>query len=295
MKNKTFIILLIVLLSVLVLGLTTFMIFMINGKFRLRTFTILQTESKNLVFDQTYTQDFNEIKMTVSAGNIYMKESPNEQIQVLGYGNEEDVTVDINNQKLNINVEEKNCHFFCFKRTISKIEIYLPKDYDHLIKIENNYGDTEIAEFLNAKIDIEQKYGDILIEGSKTLKIYNDYGDIKIDQAEDADIKCSAGDVVIGTISNLTVVNHYGDIDVRKVENYLDIKEDCGEINIREINLGRNSSIKNSYGDVEIGFTNEIYIDASTNLGDKDIKKNYPKSEVTLRIQNNCGDIEVNN
>ena len=142
---------------------------------------------------------------------------------------------------------------------------------------------------------MDQKYGDITIGESKSVKIHNDYGDIRIDQVVDADIECSAGDVVIGTVSNLKVQNNYGDINIQKVDYYLDIKEDCGEVNIREVNLKKGSSIKNSYGDIEIGFTNEIYIDANTSLGDKNIRNNYRESKIMLRIQNSCGDIVVNN
>lgn len=295
MKNKPLIIVLIVLLSILVIGLITFLIFMLNGNFRFRSFTMFQTESKNLVLEKSYQDDFNRIEMNVDAGNIYIKESPDEQVQVLAYGNEEYITVDAQNGQLNIRVHEKNCHFFCFRRTISRVEVYLPKDYSHLIQIDSKYGDTEIQKFAQAEIRLEQKYGDISIKEGKKLKIRNDYGDIRIDQVVDADIQCSAGDVVVGTVSNLTVQNNYGDVDVQKVENYLNIKEDCGEVNIREVNLKKDSSIQNSYGDIEIGFTNEIYIDANTSLGDKEIRNNYPKSNVTLTIKNSCGDIEVHN
>ncbi len=297
MKNRTLIITMIALLSVLVIGLITFLIFMLNGNFRFRSFTMFQIESKTLVLDQIYTEDFNRIEMNIDSGNIYIKESLDEKVQVLGYGNEDDitVTVDTKNQKLNIRIDEKDCHFFCFRKTIPKVEVYLPKEYSHLIKIDSKYGDTEIEKFLNAEITLDQKYGDITIGESKSVKIHNDYGDIRIDQVVDADIECSAGDVVIGTVSNLKVQNNYGDINIQKVDYYLDIKEDCGEVNIREVNLKKGSSIKNSYGDIEIGFTNEIYIDANTSLGDKNIRNNYRESKIMLRIQNSCGDIVVNN
>lgn len=295
MKNKTLVIVSIIILSVLATGLTVLMVFMLHGNFRFRNFTMFQTVSKHLAFEETYEEDFHEIHFNVGSGDILIKESTDDKIKVLVYGDEEDIQVESRDGQLKIDVKDKDCHFICFKRTISKVEVYLPSDYSHLIQIESNYGDTEIEKFFNAEIDIEQKYGDVSIDGGKTIDIQNDYGDIKINQVGDADIKCSAGDVVIGTVSNLKVQNNYGDVDVQKVENYLNIEEDCGEVNIREVNLGRDSSIKNSYGDIEIGFTNEIYIDASTSLGDVTVRKNYPKSNVTLTMKNSCGDIEVNN
>ena len=47
-------------------------------------------------------------------------------------------------------------------------------------------------------------------------------------------------------------------------------------------------------GDIEIKKTNKIYIDAKTKLGDTDVYKNSRTSSIVLKIDNKCGDIEVN-
>ena len=73
------------------------------------------------------------------------------------------------------------------------------------------------------------------------------------------------------------------------------MENDCGDIEVNNINLNKNSYIKDEYGDIKIGNTNELYIDAKTNLGKVKIKNNYHKSDITLKIENDCGDIEVNN
>ena len=52
------------------------------------------------------------------------------------------------------------------------------------------------------------------------------------------------------------------------------------------------SEISASLGNVEIGKTNEIYIDAKTTLGRTKVNNNYQKSDVTLTIKNQSGDIE---
>ncbi|MDE5587495.1 MAG: DUF4097 domain-containing protein, partial [Bacilli bacterium] len=182
MKNKTLIILSIIILSVLTIGLTIFMIFMIGGNFRFRNFTIFQTVSKNLAFEQIYEEDFDKINLDVDAGDIFIKESADDKVKVLVYGDEEDITVNANGGQLKIDVKDKKCHFLCFKRTISKVEIYLPSDYSQLIQIENDYGDTKIEKYLSADIDVVQKYGDISIDGAKEVEIKNDYGDIIIDK-----------------------------------------------------------------------------------------------------------------
>jgi len=48
-------------------------------------------------------------------------------------------------------------------------------------------------------------------------------------------------------------------------------------------------------GDVSIGRTNDILIDAKTSLGEVDVRNNDYKSEITLKIDNSCGDITVKN
>ncbi len=73
------------------------------------------------------------------------------------------------------------------------------------------------------------------------------------------------------------------------------ITEDCGDVNIKNINLNQDSSIKNSFGDIEIGSTNNLYIEASTDLGDTKINKNQRKAKTTLKLENSCGDIKVKN
>ena len=37
-----------------------------------------------------------------------------------------------------------------------------------------------------------------------------------------------------------------------------------------------------------------VYIDSKTDYGDNDINNNDRKSDIVLKIKNNCGDIKVN-
>lgn len=55
------------------------------------------------------------------------------------------------------------------------------------------------------------------------------------------------------------------------------------------------SEISASLGNVEMAKTNEIYIDAKTTWGRTKVNNSYQKSDVTLTIKNQCGDIEIDN
>lgn len=295
MKNNKFIIFLIFLLTIISIVLIIFMFSMINGKTKFPIFNFNNKVSNKLVFEQTYEKMFDEIIINSSSSNIYIKTSEDNLVKVVIYSDEDKTNVTELDNKLTITLKEKNCIGFCFNYTVPKIEVYLPKDYKNNINITNNYGDVEIDEFLNANMEILEDCGDVKIKGGNTIKVTNDYGDIKISNANDIDIKESAGDVIIGSVNNVKVENDYGDIEIDKVNNYLDLNNNCGDIKLENINLSKNSSITDSYGDIKIGKTNEIYIDAKTDLGDIKINNNYNKSDINLKIQNDCGDIKINN
>lgn len=281
MKNKGLIIFLIVILSLFALVLLAGMFFLLSGNrsFKFFDFGSFSTSSVSdkIVYNKEYEQEFKEINIDSDAGDIYIKKANIDEVKVKIYGEAKQLSVE-DDDSLSIKYVSKKCIGFCFNVIKSKIEITLPSDYDGNVKIENKYGDTFISEFLDANIDIYHHYGDIEIDGVKNGKIVNNCGDINI-----------------GTISNAEVENNYGDIEIKSVLSSLDVNADCGDIEIRKINLEKNSSIKNSFGDIEVGLTNEIRIDAHTSLGDTKVRNNNYKSDIVLNIDNSCGDITVKN
>lgn len=296
MKNKTGIILLIILLIIICISLISFMISIINGKSKfLFGIKFNNRVSDELVVNEEYDNNFEKIDITSEAGNIYVKTSNTEKVKVVIYGEKSNTKVEESNNELKIISKEKRGHIFSFNSKISKIEVYIPDDYEKTIKITNNYGDIEVDNFTKADIEIDEDCGDVSVKEGRKVNIKNNYGDIQLDKANEAKIKQSAGDVKVGDVNDINVENNYGDIKINNVYNSLKVEEDCGKVKIENINIKENSFIENNLGDIEIGSTNEIYIDASIDLGDIKINQNYPKSEITLKIKNNCGDIKVEN
>lgn len=299
MKNRGLIITLIILLAVVCIALGVFMVLGINGRISFRNFGIFNINkvSKTKILDEVYENTFDDIDITTDISNIVIKPSDDNNVRVVIYGNldKDKFSVDSSTNDLRINYKGKKCTFFCFNIEMSKIEVYIPSNYDKNIEVKNAYGDIEIGEFLNADITVVEDCGDVSIIGAKKIDVKNKLGDIKVDQVIDAKIDQDCGDVKVGKVDNITVKNNLGDIKIKSVNNYLNIDEDCGEIEIDDLVLNKNSVIKTSLGDVKIGTTNEIYIDAKTSLGDTDIRNNYNKSDITLKIDNSCGDIKVRN
>ena len=297
MNNKTLKIILIIFLSILVIGLSVFFVNILTNKnFRFGHFSFGHKVSNELVFNQEYETVFYTIKIDSKSSDIEVKEGNESKVKVVIYGDKDETNVEVVNNKLNIKSNEKGCIGFCFNMTIAKIEVYLPSSYSGNINIENNYGDVNIGNFDNLILYATLDAGDIKVDSLKTGKIKNSYGDIKISgYSKELNIDQDCGDVEVSEVDRIKLENNYGDINIGKVNEYLQIKEDCGDVEIASLNLKENSSIHNSYGDIKIGSTNEIYINAKTSLGDTKVNNNYQKSDVTLTIDNSCGDIRVNN
>ncbi len=295
MKSKKWIITLIILLSVIMIVLTIFFVGLLQSDFKFKGFRFDMQSSNELILDKTYEEKFNNIVIDATTSEIFIKRSDTENIKAVIYGEKDYTFVENDLDTLNIKTSEKNCLGFCFDQKATKIEVYLPEEFNGKIDIKNDYGDISIAEFLNAFIEVTEGYGDVLILGGNNIKVDNNYGDIEISKANVLNINEDCGDVNITETNDVTVKNSYGDIKIKSVANYLNLENDCGDIEINSINLKKDSYIKDDYGDIEIGNTNEIFIDAKTDLGDVKIKNNYHKSDITLKIENDCGDIEVNN
>ena len=301
MKNKSLTIFLIILLSIIVVLCSIFYIAILTNKnfskyFHLSSINFGYEISNELVLDKTYDGIFKEIAIDSKASDIEIKESTSEEVKVVIYGDKDKTKVDSMNDKLTITSDGKSCIGLCFHKKIAKIEIYLPSTYENKIIITNKYGNIKLGNFSNMNANIQMNCGDIDIGSLKQATITNDYGDIIINQyVEELEAIESCGDVKVNEVNSINVKNNYGDIKIHKVNKSLAIKDDCGDIEIDSLSIKENSTIKNDYGDIKIGSTNEIYIDAKTSLGDTKIKNNYQKSDVTLTIENDCGDIEVNN
>lgn len=295
MKNKKLIVFLIVLLSIISVSLIFFIINLMNGKIRFNRFSFGSSVSTELVLDEVYQNDFEKIEIISEAGDIYVKQADSADVRVVVYGEKEYTKVDVNNNKLYVESNMKKCSGICFNRKISKVEIYLPKDYSNSIKVVNNYGDIDVEKFNNASIVIEEDCGDIDIDGADEVQVNNNLGDISIGRVNKANIEQSAGDIFIEDVNDVVAENNLGDIEIKNVNNYLKLLADCGDIEVDKINLTKDSIIENNLGKVKIGSTNEIKIVAETDLGDVKINENYKKSNITLEIKNDCGDIIVNN
>lgn len=299
MKNKGLVIFLISFLSICCILLICFMFMLLSGKNNSFNYfspiSINNGVSSNVAFNEEYEGDYKKIDVSSKAADINIKESDSDKIKVVVYSENNDVTVNDYSSELNIKVDSEGCRGFCFNYKLTKVDVFVPVDYRNKIVIDSEYGDIEVGDFSNTSFDIESSCGDIKLHSGKDINIESDYGDVEIDNAFDVNVKSSCGDIVIDTARNVTAKNDYGNINIERVSNYMNLKNNCGDIEIGEVNIKKDSNIESDFGDIEIESINEIYIDAHTDLGEVNISKNYNRSLITLKIENDCGDIEVKN
>ncbi len=296
MKNKTLIIVLIVILSVLALTLATFMVVLLTNKGKFINFRFGYNHlSDKLIVDESYDIEFNKVRIRTDASDIEVNIADDDKFRVVIYSDNNNTKVDTVNNELSIVSEEKPCVGFCLNRKLSKVEVYIPENYEHQLDIENDFGDINIANFTGADIQIEEDCGDVNVSGGKNVVIDNDLGDITLDYAKEAQIEESAGDVEIGEVDEAIIQNNLGDIKINQVNHYLDVSDDCGDIEIDNVILSKDSTIKNNLGNIKVKTSSDIYIDADTDLGKVKINNQNKNADITLNIKNDCGDIIVNN
>lgn len=257
MKNKGLIITLIILLFTIIFFLVMFLVmYLKNGRFS------IDSKSTNIIYNKQFElEDIKDIDIKQGAGDILVKETTEDYIKVVLYGeNEGDAQVKLNNEKLTI-YNRRNFAFFNFRVTKNDIIIYIPFNYSNYIKIKNVYGDCEITDLEDATVNID----------------------------------CDVGNVELGKIKNATIKCDSGNIEIKEIMNKCNIEADCGNIQIDTISIKENSSIKADLGNVNINNTNDIYIYADVDLGKSNINKNNRNASITLKINCDCGNVTINN
>lgn len=263
MKNKTLIIILLILMSIIIFLLTMFLVAYLKGSINFKNGIFkVGIKSTNIIYDKKFNlEELQNISIKQNAGDIMIRQSTGNFVQVVAYGdNENEFDINLIGEDLNINYTDRfRISFFGFNQKLNDIVVYVPASFSNKINIKNDYGRCEIADLENATVDID----------------------------------CDAGNVVVGKIKNATIKCDYGNIEAQEILNKCDLKADCGNISIDIISIKENSTIKADLGNIEIGKTNDIYIEADVDLGHCNINQNNRQSNVILKVNCSCGNVTV--
>lgn len=250
--------------------------------------------SDEVVLEQSYNTVFSEININTKMTDIDIKQSADNTFKVITYGEKDYIKLNEKNNKLFIDINNKSLIFFNFYSCISKIELYLPNNYDKVIRINNEFGNIDIGEFNNLALDIKQKIGNLSISSLDFIKTESKNSDIKIDKAVKARLSNKNGKINVKEVDDLVIDNENGNVTIENLNEYLKINLDSGNIKIDSIKLIKDSNINLRYGNVILNKIEDINVDAKTNRGKKEIKNNNKKADIKLEIYNKSGDIKVN-
>lgn len=295
MKNKNATIILIIILSIIVVITTIFFIGLLTKRTISSNFVIRTKQSNNLTIDEVYDGIYSEIRIDSKAADINILKSSNNQINIKVYEENKDTQITSENNTLTVSSQNESCKGFCTNKKINKIEIYIPSNYENKLNINSKLGDIFVSNFESMNLTIESESGDMNIDSINKANIVSKFGDIEIGSCNNVTIKEDSGDVKVNFADIVDINNNFGDIELGRINHSFLLKSNNGDIEIDSIDLKENSSIKSNYGDVEIGKTNQIKIEAKTNLGNTRIRNNYSDSILRLTIESDYGDIEIEN
>lgn len=274
-KNKTIIV--IILLSILCILLLGFMISVMCGVLPIWKFNFGTTKvSDALAFEEVYDTSFQTIDVDVSFGNIEVLPSNDNQVHVAIYSDYRLFDVNDTKSSLAIIFSEKEGFHFSFPKSRDLVRIYLPDTSNIKVSLVTDYGDVEVGSFPNTSFDVTANMGDISIDQADILSVHSDMGDVSV-----------------GEVCDLTVKSDLGDIEVTNITEKVSIDIDMGNVFIEELNLIQDAKIILSLGDLEISNVTNGYVDATTDLGDVDIKNNNREATYVLTVECDMGDVNI--
>ena len=238
-----------------------------------------QYSENDIAIDESYdVNSINEISIKSNAADIELIENTDvEKIAVKVFAEQDEVKLDNIEGKMNINIDIDST-FFNVNRKLPVVKIYVPQESEKTINIDSDYGDVTVANLFKTKLTADLDYSNLNIAGINEANIESDYGNIDIEN-----------------VSNLVAKLDYGNINVNKVSNKFQVSNNCGEVEVSEIDIKEDSNIKVDLGNIRVGKTNEVNIISKVDVGNSKVNNNYKESNVRLDLKCNMGNIKVNN
>lgn len=273
MKDKTIIIILICVFSVIIISLLSFMIAVMKGV----SFSWFYTSknAKLILEEDIEIKDIEKIEIDLVNYDVKINVSEDDFIHMKAYG-EEDSIKTTNNKTYRIEQFKKRFIGINFMTFYSpRIEIFLPINYINDIDIHTVSGDVDALNNLENKLYIKTTSGDITLKNIKDSKLETTSGDIEASDIETIDIKTVSGDIDIisGQIKTINTTS--------------------GDININNATVYETGKIKTVSGDIKIGSINDCYVEFSSVSGDAKILNNNRKSDNVLSVNTVSGDINI--
>lgn len=289
--NKTFSIILIVLLSILTIFVCAVFIYLMSGNSFNWNFNF-DSYSENLI-DSKEVLSVEEIKVDSKNTKISIEQSVDSKIIVEMYSdNKVDHSIKFENNVLDIHFYDNEI-MRLFKKQ-NRVIIKLPKDYENKVNINSTTGDIKFASFEKLSPNVVLGTGDIHADRLNELNAVVTTGDIKINELNKISCKLTTGDVKLEKVNDAIIHSTTGNIKIQELNNLADITLTTGDVKITKATINEDSNISLTTGDVKISSYSGAYVETSNNVGDVKVNNNDRSAAKTLKISVRVGDIRVN-
>jgi DUF4097 and DUF4098 domain-containing protein YvlB len=237
-------------------------------------------------------KDIKEVKIDVEVGEVQLKESQDDNIEIHFHGN---VPKKVKEQ-ITFKVEEDGSSVEVVVNQAAKSFIQIPFINSDL-KSERIL-DVSIPKGLLDKLEVQANVGDIQIDRIDTsvLTAHSDVGDIQVNQFK----------------GEGNFVSNVGDVELENINGKIHAQSDTGEIDISLEEMSDDIELTSDVGDINVQFKNEpenVRLDLRSDVGDvtingfESIKDASTGSIITqigsggpaLVAKTDIGDIEIEN
>ena len=291
--NKNIGITLIVILGILVIGITSGLVYLLKTDYKFNFNFDFGFGYSDTLVDSKEIDTIKDIYIDADTSDIKFKINDEDKISVELYS--EDVKeFEITDKEDKVNVKLYSNRTFGFSRKSDLIIVKIPSTYDKYINIIEKTGDIDFESFENMVANINVTTGDVRTSDLKEATIKTTTGDVKVDNVESLKVTVTTGDIKVNRVNNLESKSTTGDVVIGELNNKVNIESKTGDVKIDVAEIKENSSIKASTGDVKIHSLTGAYVEAKTNIGDNKVNNNDRKSDIVLEIKTSTGDIKVN-
>ena len=242
--------------------------------------------SEDEVLNKTFEENITSIKIALDRGNIAVNNSKDEAIHIKIFSDLKNISVKSYNKKLTI-VNDDKCDI-CMGNALSNIIIEIPKNYDGVLDITNDYGNTKIDDLSLCNMYISTRFGNVELNKGKNVYLDSRYGNNKINNANILHIYERIGFVTIDTVNKLELKSLLSDIDINSINNAVSIDTNYGDVTIQELNLLADSQINIVNGNVTINGETKYNILSKMYKG-----KNDKGFEHSLNIDIKTGSLNI--
>lgn len=295
MSNKSYNIVKIVILSIILIILCGFFVSVLVFGREWNSFMVKSGGKMSKVIDNEYSlSNVNSIKANLRDADFTINYSNTDQIKVVVYDKDDsEANVTVDDGVLDISFGRPYvCFGFCYYDR--RVEVYIPDNFSGDVDVISASGDITIPNLSSSNLKVKTASGDVKITEGNDVNIKTASGDVDIFKANIINVNTVSGEVEIDSANQIFGKTTSGDVEINEVKEIIEFTTVSGDIDILHGNLIKNSKISSVSGDIEIDSLNPIYVNTKTTSGDVDVRGDDRHSDIELFIKTTSGDIEVN-